>query len=143
MLHTHVTCTVAIPRISVDILFAPPVRFCLFVFASSFSLHPLFTLRLFTSSPVRSTLCSTPHVQHIPFAPVSYRSEITVLECEKSDRSQWIPMRYCILYNLIFPDGFKPRVCYLESQSFIPDGFKPRVCYLESQSFICFIPVAK
>ena len=57
-----------------------------------------------------------------PF-PLSYRGEIAVLEWDKSDRSQWIPMRYCILYNLIFGgdhqnDAMRPKISFLFSKVF-------------------------
>ena len=54
---------------------------------------------------------------------LSYRGEIVVLEWDKSDRSQWIPMRYCILYNLIFGgdhqnDAMRPKISFLFSKVF-------------------------
>ena len=54
---------------------------------------------------------------------LSYRGEIVVLEWDKSDRSQWIPMRYCILYNLIFwgdhqNDAMRPKLVFYFQQIF-------------------------
>ena len=65
-----------------------------------------------------------------PF-PWSYRGEIAFWEWDKSDRSQWIPMRYCILYNLIFGgdhqnDAMRPKISFLFSKVF----FSKRTCSL-------------